>query len=82
MSKQGGAAKIYKNKIHLTDLDSCRRYMARVINLMDDGEISGSEARDRGYCIKIIADLISEGELESRIEELEELAQNKGRWSA
>lgn len=68
-----GAKKLYKNKIHLTDLDSCRRYMSRTLNLLDDGVIDGQEARDRGYIIKIIAELIKDGQLEQRLDELEEI---------
>ena len=72
-----GARKLYKNKVHLNDLGSCRRYMARVINMLDEGQISGEEARDRGYCIKIISDLIKSEDLEQRVEELEKLADER-----
>jgi len=78
-----GDKKIYKNKIHLTDLDSCRRYLARVINQLDDGVIDGKEARDRGYIIKIIADIIETKDIEQEVEEIREIIDNKkGRWSA
>lgn len=72
-----GAKKIYKNKIHLTDLNSCRKYMARVINQLDEGIIDGKAARDRGYCIKIVADLIIDGDLSRRVEELEAIVENE-----
>ena len=71
------AKKMYKNKIHLTDLDSCRRYMARVVNKLDAGLIDGSQARDRGYIIRVIAELIKDGQLEQRVEELEAIIENE-----
>ena len=73
-----GANKMYKNKIHLTDIDSCRRYLSRVINQLDAGEIDGQAARDRGYIIRIISDLIEKDNLESRIEELEKMLEIEG----
>ena len=77
-----GKNKMYKNKIHLTDIDSCRRYLSRVINQLDEGLIDGQAARDRGYIIKIIADLISEKEIEQKVNELEELINQKNKLSA
>ncbi|PTV92900.1 hypothetical protein C8C76_1637 [Halanaerobium saccharolyticum] len=73
-----GANKMYKNKIHLTDIDSCRRYLSRVINQLDAGAIDGQAARDRGYIIKIIAELIKDGELSERVEELEKMLEIEG----
>ena len=71
----GSQHKLYKNKIHLTDIDSCRRYLSRVINQLDEGLIDGQAARDRGYIIKIIADLIERGQLSDRVAELESIIQ-------
>ena len=78
----GSQHKLYKNKIHLTDIDSCRRYLSRVINQLDEGLIDGQAARDRGYIIKIIADLISEKEIEQEVEKLRDMIENKKRLSA
>ena len=78
----GSQHKLYKNKIHLTDIDSCRRYLSRVINQLDEGLIDGQAARDRGYIIKIIADLISEKEIEQEVEKLRDMIENKNRLSA
>jgi len=72
-----GKNKMYKNKIHLTDIDSCRRYLSRVVNQLDEGLIDGQEARDRGYIIKIIADLIKDGELADRLDELEKAVERE-----
>ena len=78
-----GKHKMYKNKIHLTDLDSCRRYLSRVINQLDDGVIDGKEARDRGYIIKIIADILQTQDIEKKVEELEKLVEkSNSKWSA
>ena len=79
-----GKHKMYKNKIHLTDLNSCRRYLSRVINQLDDGVIDGKEARDRGYIIKIIADILQEQDIEREVQKIsEQLAKvNNGKWSA
>ena len=78
-----GKHKMYKNKIHLTDLDSCRRYLSRVINQLDDGVIDGKEARDRGYIIKIIADILQTQDIEQKVEELEKLVEkSSSKWTA
>ena len=78
-----GKHKIYKNKINLKDLDSCRRYLSRVINQLDDGVIDGKEARDRGYIIKIIADILQTQDIEKKVEELEKLVEkSNSKWTA
>ena len=78
-----GKHKMYKNKIHLTDLDSCRRYLSRVINQMDEGIIDGKAARDRGYIIKIIADILQTQDIEKKVEELEKLVEkSNSKWTA
>ena len=78
-----GANKMYKNKIHLNDLDSCRKYLSRLINQMDSGLIAGDEARDRGYIIKIIVDIIQEQDIEQEVLEIKEhLDKMNSKWSA
>ncbi len=75
--------KLYERNIRLDSPDRVRLLIARVINKLDEGEISVAEARAMGYLAGKLIDAFKTVELADRVEELEKLAeQSKGRWSA
>ena len=58
----------------LTTLEDCRRYLARIVNDVEDGELDPKIAGRLGYLISILKSCIESGEIEKRLQELEEKA--------
>ncbi len=69
MDKKQG--KGYKYSVRLNTSDSVRRYLARVINQLNNDEISSNKARNLGYLLNILVGIIEISDLEERIMKLE-----------
>lgn len=54
------------------DLNDCRRFLAKVTNDLHDDKITTNRARALGYLTSIMQRIIEGGDLERRLEELEE----------
>ncbi|MFZ2631531.1 MAG: hypothetical protein WA081_09815 [Desulfosalsimonadaceae bacterium] len=55
----------------LKNLADLRRYLARIVNLLDDDKIGEGKARGLGYLVNILKDVITTGDIETRLEKLE-----------
>lgn len=58
----------------LKTLEDCRRYLARIVNDVEGGELDPKIAGRLGYLISILKSCIESGEIEKRLKELEEKA--------
>ncbi len=68
-NEAGGGAR--KTQIRMKSLTDVRRFMARVINDLDDNRIFESKARTLGYLCSVLRDIIRDSDLEERILKLE-----------
>lgn len=64
-------------KYRLKTLDDLRRYLARLINETENGQIDPAISGRLGYLCNILKSVISEAELESRVAELERVMKEK-----
>ena len=76
------AQKMYKNKIQIQSAADVRRLLTRVLSQLDEGLIDTDKARCFGYLADKCLKAIHAGELEERLEKLEELAENEGNGEA
>jgi len=60
-----------KTQVRMKSLTDVRRFMARVINDLDDSRIIESKARTLGYLCSVLRDIIRYSDLEERILKLE-----------
>lgn len=75
--KGGGIGR--KKQIRLKSLVEVRRFLAKVLNGLDAGEIDESKARTLGYLCSILKDVIRDSDLEQRIAKLEQGVKNDKR---
>jgi hypothetical protein len=61
-----------KNEIRLKNLGDCRRFLARVANDLHRGDMEMGKARSLTYVISELRATIKDGDLESRLEQLEQ----------
>jgi hypothetical protein len=59
-------------RIPLKTLPDCRRYLAGLINRIENGLADASEGSKKAYIINILIKIIENGDLERRIEALEQ----------
>ena len=59
-------------KKRLKSLSDVRRYLANLVNETRSGQVDLDMAGKIGYLLNILKSIISEGDLEKRIEQLEE----------
>lgn len=69
--------KSYKTNLRLNSLKSCNQQMARVINSYLEGDIDEATARTVGYLINILYRGLEKGDLEERLEALEEATSSR-----
>jgi hypothetical protein len=48
-----------------------RRYLAKVLNRLEAGELTDTEAKSRGYLAQIMSKVIETSDLEQRVDQLE-----------
>ncbi|MGB5217576.1 MAG: hypothetical protein WBN66_04680 [Smithella sp.] len=78
-NEAGGGAR--KTQIRMKSLTDVRRFMARVINDLDDNRIFESKARTLGYLCSVLRDIIRDSDLEERILKLEmEIKKNGNKY--
>jgi hypothetical protein len=65
-------------QFRLNSLDDVRRLLAATVNEFRQGRISADEARVTAYVANILIGAIKDGEIESRLKELEERIREKG----
>ena len=61
-----------RNKIRLNSPDDLRRFIVRVINDLNEGSITESQAKTYGYLGNCLTKIFETVELAARIEQLEE----------
>lgn len=59
-------------KRRLKTLTDLRRYLGHVLNQFEQGEIDSHHVRTVAYSVNILSNIIDNGDLEARIEALEE----------
>lgn len=64
-------------KRRLNTLSKLRMYVSDVIHRFDNNEITAEKARTLGYLSNSMRQLLEVGELEERIEKLEEALKNR-----
>jgi len=64
-------------KRRLKTMDDLRRYVADLINRMESGLVEPALAGRLGYLANILKGIIERGDLESRIEDLENLMRGR-----
>ena len=65
-----------RRKKHLTSARACRRYLADILYRMDANELDAAKGAKMGYIIGIILKSIELTEIETRLCELERIANN------
>ncbi len=58
----------------LKTLEDCRRYLAGLVNRVESGELDQGQAKTLTYISSHIIGILKEGEIESRIADLEKYA--------
>ena len=67
----------------LQTLDDLRRYMQNTLNRLEGGEVTETFAKTVTYCVNVMAGIIKDGELESRLDALEKQMQREEKpWPA
>ncbi len=61
-----------RNKIRLNSPDDLRRFIVRVINDLNEGSITESQAKTYGYLGNCLTKIFETVELAERVEQLEE----------
>lgn len=64
--------KLYKNNIRINDISGCNRLLQRVVNGVLQDEITEDKARVLGYLVNIAIRGLQVGELEDRLNDLED----------
>jgi len=64
--------KMEKKHTRLNSQTDCRRFLARAINDTNSGKMKPDFLRAMAYSIKILAGILSDSDLEERIQNLEE----------
>lgn len=59
-------------KRRFRNLNCVKRYLANILNRLDNGEIATDDARVRGYVCSILHKIMLDDELETRIKALED----------
>lgn len=72
---------IYKNNVRLNDIGGVNRLLGRVANALVQGEIDIERARAIGYLCNILIKSLQVGDLEQRLEALEQALILEGRVS-
>jgi len=57
----------------LKTLNDARRYLANLINRLEDNEIDAVRAAKLGFLTNVLIGCIKDGDLETRIEKLEQM---------
>ncbi len=65
------------SKIRLKNLDDCRRFLARVINELRSGKLEESRGRAIIYGIATLQSVIKDGDLERRMDHMENRLEGK-----
>ena len=68
---------VSKRRIGLTRLADLRRFGARVVNMLHQGEIDENRARAFGYLLSTLSGIIKDSDLEARLTALEKAAEAK-----
>lgn len=66
-----------RNKIRLNSPDDLRRFIVRVINDLNEGSITESQAKTYGYLGNCLTKIFETVELAARVEHLEEVLKNE-----
>ena len=64
-------------KKRLKSLQDCRRYLAGLINRVENEEVDGQTAGKLAYICNILISCIKDGDIEMRLKELENRAQEE-----
>jgi hypothetical protein len=64
-------------KVRLKSIDDCRRLLQKTVNEFKGGVIDEAHARCLGFLIKIMIECIKDGELESRVAQIEQIIREK-----
>ncbi|MDY6830982.1 MAG: hypothetical protein SWC96_03945 [Thermodesulfobacteriota bacterium] len=60
------------HKRRLKNLTDIRRFLAATLNQLERGEVDETRAKTVAYCLNILSGIIRDGDLETRIKNLEE----------
>lgn len=63
--------------MRLGNLVSVRRYLAKTIKRLEDGEIPDGRARTIAYLCQVMAGIMKDADLEVRLQKLEEMEANR-----
>ena len=80
MSEEDG--QVYKQMKRLQDARDAREFMQSLVNAYDKNRISKDKARTLGYLIKIFINTYETAEIQGKVEELEDMINQKNRFSA
>ena len=61
----------------LKSIEDVRRYLSNLINRVESGDVEASKAGRLGYLASILKSCIESGDIEKRLEELEERASSQ-----
>ena len=73
---------VYKQMKRLQDARDAREFMQSLVNAYDKNRISKDKARTLGYLIKIFINTYETAEIQGKVEELEDMINQKNRFSA
>ena len=63
-----------KSRIKLPDVEACRRELARVYRMIDQGTLAPEDGSRRAYMLKTVVEILSIGQLAKRLDALERAA--------
>jgi hypothetical protein len=73
MSEQQEEGQVYQRLKRLRTASDAREYMQALVEAFDKNRISEKKARGLGYLIKIFLDTYQLSDLQTKVEELEEI---------
>ena len=77
-----GEGQVYQRLKRLRDAKDARQYMQALIEAVDKNRITEKKARCIGYLIKIFLDTYELADIQKELEEIREIIDKQGRWTA
>jgi len=74
---RGGTTPKKRRKRRFNSLCDCRRYLADLINRLDNDEVEAAKAGRLAYMINLIAGIIKDGDLDKRLERIENYLESR-----